>query len=73
MSDSNCLQVFIILPNFLDDFNNAVVEMVSTCTLFSKYSSPFTNPYGLVWFLLFNGISTHLRLFNAKAILLEEQ
>ena len=28
---------------------------------------------GLVWFLLFNGISTLFRLFNAKAILLEEQ
>ena len=28
---------------------------------------------GLVWFLSFNGISTLFRLFNAKAILLEEQ
>ena len=28
---------------------------------------------GLVWFLCFNGISTLFRLFNAKAILLEEQ
>ena len=28
---------------------------------------------GLVWFLLFNGISTLFMLFNAKAILLEEQ
>ena len=27
----------------------------------------------LVWYLLFNGISTLFRLFNAKAILLEEQ
>ena len=27
----------------------------------------------LVWFLCFNGISTLFRLFNAKAILLEEQ
>ena len=29
--------------------------------------------FGLVWFLLFNGISTLFSLFNAKAILLEEQ
>ena len=29
--------------------------------------------FGLVWFSLFNGISTLFRLFNAKAILLEEQ
>ena len=28
--------------------------------------------FGLVWFLCFNGISTLCRLFNAKAILLEE-
>ena len=27
----------------------------------------------LVWLFLFNGISTLFRLFNAKAILLEEQ
>ena len=30
-------------------------------------------PFGLVWVSLFNAISTHFRLFNAKAILLEEQ
>ena len=29
--------------------------------------------FGLVWFLCFNGLSTLFRLFNAKAILLEEQ
>ena len=33
-------------------------------------------PYTLIWFglvSLFNGISTLFRLFNAKAILIEEQ
>ena len=29
--------------------------------------------FGLVWFTLFNGISTLCKLFYAKAILLEEQ
>ena len=33
----------------------------------------FTNRLNKVWFLCFNGISTLFRLFNAKAILLEEQ
>ena len=32
-----------------------------------------TEDKSYVWFLCFNGISTVFRLFNAKAILLEEQ
>ena len=33
----------------------------------------YNEMFGLVWFLCFNGISTFVGFFNAKAILLEEQ
>ena len=44
LCDSKTSQVSRTLLSILDDLNNAVVLMVSTCPFISKSSSPFTNP-----------------------------
>ena len=46
--DCKCTQVTRILLSILADLNNAVVSMVSTCSLISKSPSPFTNLLGIV-------------------------
>ena len=46
-------------------------DLTRDWTEVSRVISEHSNNYGLV--SLFNGISTLFRLFNAKAILLEEQ
>ena len=48
LRDSKSPQVFRILLCILADRNNAVVWMVSTCPLISKFSSPFTNTWVIV-------------------------
>ena len=48
LSDNKSPQVSRTLPSILVNFNNAVVWMVSTCSLIYKYSSPFTNPSEIV-------------------------
>ena len=48
LSDSKSPQVARTLLSILDDHNNAVVWMVSTCPLISKSSSPCTNPLVIV-------------------------
>ena len=47
-SDSKSPQVSRTLLRILADFNNAVVWMVSTFHLISKYPTPFINPSGTV-------------------------
>ena len=48
LSDSKSPQVSKTLLSILADLNNAVVWMVSTCSLISKSSSPFINPLRIV-------------------------
>ena len=48
LSDSKSPQVSKTLFSILADLNNAVVWTVSSCPLISKFSSPFTNPLGIV-------------------------
>ena len=65
---------FIFIVLFVTWDNQPLVEYDETYKWFSNYVSRHTDVlwwYGLV--SLFNGISTLFRLFNAKAILLEEQ
>ena len=44
LRDSKCPQVSRTLPSILTDFNNAVVWIDLTCSLFFKSSSPYTIP-----------------------------
>ena len=48
LSDSKSLQVSRTLFSILVDFHTTIVRMISNCTLFSKSSSPFNNPLGIV-------------------------
>ena len=47
LSDSKFRQVSGIRLSIPADFNNAVVWVVSTYPLISKFSSPFTKPMGI--------------------------
>ena len=46
LTASKSPRIFRTLHSIHGDFNNAVVWIVSTCPLISKYSCPFTNPLG---------------------------
>ena len=48
LRDSKSPQVSRTLLSILDNLSNAVVWMVSICPLISNFSSPFTNPLGIV-------------------------
>ena len=48
LCDRKSPQVSGTLLSILTDLNNAIVWMVSTCSLISKSSSPFTNPLEIV-------------------------
>ena len=48
VSDCKSPQVSSTLLSILANLNNAVVWMVSTCPVISKFSSLFTNPLGIV-------------------------
>ena len=48
LKDSKYPQVYRTLLSILADINNAVVWVVSTRPLISKFSSPCTNPLGTV-------------------------
>ena len=47
LSDSKSPQVSLTFLNIMADLNKAVVWMVSSCSIISKSSSPFTNPIGV--------------------------
>ena len=48
LTDSKSPQVSRTLLGILADLNNAVVLMVSICSLLSESSSLFINPFGIV-------------------------
>ena len=48
LSDRKSSQISRTLLSILDDLNNVVIWMFSTCPLISKFFSPFTNPLGIV-------------------------
>ena len=48
LSDIKSAQVSRTLLSILTDLNNAVVWMISTCLLISKFSSSFINLLGIV-------------------------
>ena len=48
LNDSKSFQVSRILLSILVDLSNAVVWIVSTCPLISKFSYPLTNPLEIV-------------------------
>ena len=48
LSDNNSVHVSRTLPIILANFNYALVWMLSTCALISKFISPFTNTLGIV-------------------------
>ena len=48
LTNSNSPQISWILLSILADLDNAVVWMVSTCSLIFKFSPLFTNPLWIV-------------------------
>ena len=75
-------QFFIMCPlhSTFDGLTPIIIAMVNWVTVCGGWKNVIRGRFNevalhidIVWFLCLNGISTLFRLFNAKAILLEEQ